>query len=138
MQQALIKAGFKIDIIETPTRCRYCAGKVVYVDNKEIYGRSYGSWPYAYSCTSCDAYVGVHPGTTVPLGTLADKETRQARKDVKPAFNRLWQEGDMTRSQAYKRLAGKMDIPTNHCHISWFDSDQCYKALAIIQAEAQG
>src|SRR5690606_15428334 len=74
------------DRIEPPTECPHCSGTVALVNNAEISGRSYGDWPYAYWCEDCDAYVGLHPKTDLPLGTLATPAMREARKQAKSVF----------------------------------------------------
>src|SRR5690606_31465936 len=67
------------DWMPPPSCCPYCGGPVRLVKNCEIYrGRAYGAWPYAYWCQPCDAFVGLHPETDLPLGTLADRELREA------------------------------------------------------------
>lgn len=104
---------------------------VFLVNNEEIYGREYGDWPYAYLCENCDSYVGLHPGTDLPLGTMADKETREARKRNKLAFFRMKDELGISRSEAYKRLAEGLSIPVSECHWSWFDAERCKQAGAV-------
>ncbi|RKN75029.1 zinc-finger-containing protein [Paenibacillus ginsengarvi] len=42
------------------------------------YGREYGNGR-CYKCTNFDAYVGVHTGTMIPLGRLANSELRAGR-----------------------------------------------------------
>ncbi|WP_241647479.1 zinc-finger-containing protein [Rosenbergiella metrosideri] len=66
-----------------------------------------------YLCThsSCRVYIGMHPFTAIPLGTMADHKLRDARKNCKPVFNQLWQSGDLTRTRAYHWLAEKMGHP---------------------------
>ena len=119
--------------LPTPTECPYCAGKVSIVNNSEIYGRAYGEWPWAYRCGGCGAYVGMHPFTAIPLGTLADAPTRQARSRAKDAFNPLWQSGQMTRSEAYAWLAARLGIATAACHIGWFDAETCQRVISILE-----
>lgn len=117
-----------------PTTCPCCGGSVELVENSEIYGKPYGDWPYAFLCTNweCRAYVSLHPFTDIPVGTLADKETRQARNAVKPLFNQIWKDGHMTRTAAYRWLAQQMGIEDpEHCHIGWFTAIQCRQARAI-------
>jgi len=132
MKNALVKAGYTLDTA-VPTTCHYCNSKVEFTTNDEIYGRLYGVWPYVYKCTYCDAYVGVHQNTEVPLGTLADKPTREARKQVKPLFNELWQDGSMKRTEAYGWLAKRMGISASQCHFGMFNVDDCNKARAILK-----
>ena len=122
------------DKLPAPTHCHLCRSKVNLVENKAIYGRNYGDWPYSYLCESkqCGAYVGCHPDTYIPLGTLADKTTREARKKAKDAFNKIWlTDGFMSRKKSYKKLAELMGIPSKECHFGWFDYDMCEKAYGI-------
>ncbi|WP_446333007.1 zinc-finger-containing protein [Burkholderia pseudomallei] len=93
--------------------------------NNAIYGRDYGEWPWAFLCRGCGSYVGMHPFTDIPLGTLADAATREARKRAKAAFNPLWQSGSMTRTEAYTWLAARLGVAVAACHIGWFDVAMC-------------
>lgn len=112
--------------VAVPTVCRYCNGAVDLVDNSEIYnGRSYGDWPYAYLCSCCRAYVGLHPDTDLPLGTLADKPTREARNATKKTFETIWRDQYMSRAEAYAWLAGKLGISVADCHFGLFEPAQC-------------
>ena len=120
--------------LPAPTECPCCGSTVELVNNSEIYGRSYGEWPWAYKCVNddCDSYVGLHPFTGIPLGTLANSETREARKAAKSAFNPLWQKGGMSRSTAYAWLADKLGIANaNTCHIGWFDVENCIRVVEV-------
>lgn len=128
------------DAMPKPEACQYCGGRVELVNHAEIYGgREYGDWPYAYLCRGCGAYVGLHPHTDIPLGTLADKETREARKAVKPGFMRLVSSrfgGD--RSAAYLWLACRMEIDARECHFGMFDVQRCREAMKIINQALTG
>lgn len=118
--------------LPAPTICRYCSGCVELVSNSEIYnGREYGDWPYAYLCTDCKAYVGLHPDTDIPLGTVAAAQLRKDRNAAKDAFHRMKEKRGFSRSLAYQWLAGKMGIEVDVCHFGWFDQDDCAKALNI-------
>ena len=118
-----------------PSCCRYCSGTVKLVDNSEIYGRSYGEWPYMIWCETCDAYVGLHPHTDIPLGTLADKPLREARKTNKALFLRLQREQGWSRTEAYSWLADEMKIPAMDCHWGLFEEAQCEKAGRICERQ---
>ncbi|UIF90898.1 zinc-finger-containing protein [Cupriavidus sp. UYPR2.512] len=118
--------------LPAPVTCPHCGASVEIVSNALIYGREYGEWPWAFMCTGkfCDSYVGMHPLTGIPLGTLADGPTREARKRAKAAFNPLWQAKAMTRSEAYAWLAQALGIVNvGECHIGWFDVDQCQRVV---------
>jgi len=128
--------------LPVPTKCRYCGGKVELVNHREIYdGREFGGWPYAYWCRPCDAYVGLHPDTDIPLGTLANAELREARRLEKHWFERLWRRGagdwKEQRTAAYGWLAAQMGIEVGQCHFAWFDLEQCRIAGALCQARLQ-
>ncbi len=117
-----------------PEQCNCCGREgVVIKSNAEIYGRAYGEWPWVYICEGCGSYVGMHPFTDIPLGTLADladAATREARKECKAPFEALHRTGKMTRSDAYQKLADKLGIPKEECHFGWFDAAMCKKAAA--------
>ena len=113
-----------------PTKCYLCEGTRITLErNSVVYnGKEYGDWPYIYLCNDCRAYVGLHPETNIPLGTLADEEIRQARKLCKDPFEKLWRSGKMTRNEAYKALAAYFRIEKEECHFAWFTAEMCYEA----------
>lgn len=119
------------DALPVPTTCRYCGAGVRVVENSAIYGRAYGNWPYSYQCTQCDAHVGLHPFTDLPLGTLANTELREARVASKAAFSRMRDGRGFSRSRAYEWLAGEMNISKDACHFGWFDLADCELAKSI-------
>jgi zinc-finger-containing domain len=122
--------------LPAPTACPLCAALVVLVGNERIYGRPFGEWPWAFLCTGCRAYVGLHPFTGIPLGTLADVPTREARRRAKAAFNPIWESGRMSRSAAYAWLAGELGIErVGECHIGWFDVATCDRVVAICSGD---
>lgn len=116
------------DPYPAPCECRYCGGVVEIRHHDVIYGRAYGEWPWMYVCVSCGARVGMHPFTNIPTGTIADEVTREARKNCKPSFERLWKKGGMTRSDAYAWLADKLGLTTAQCHWGLFDVQTCKRA----------
>lgn len=127
--------------LPVPTTCPHCSGSVKLVGHDVIYGRSFSEWPWLYACEggepglSCGAYVGLHPFTNIPLGTLADAPTREARKRAKSAFQPLYQHHGMKRGEAYAWLANQLSIPKEECHIGWSDVAQCKKIEQICVAE---
>jgi hypothetical protein len=125
-----------------PTECPCCSSEVKLVNNSEIYGREYGEWPWAYLCTNddCRAYVGLHPFTNIPLGTLADAPTRNARKRAKAVFNPRWEHAAdkrAARTEAYHWLAGQLGIKNvGECHIGWFDVAMCSRVVEVCRGAA--
>ncbi|KAL0486307.1 hypothetical protein AKO1_001942 [Acrasis kona] len=106
------------------THCNFCGGDVKLVDNSIIYGKNYG-WPLTYYCKNCRAYVGCHKDTEIPLGSLADNQTRKARSEAHKCFDELWKSGVFKRGEAYKWLSKKMDLSAQDCHIGLFDVTKC-------------
>lgn len=121
--------------LPAPTVCRYCSGQVSLVSNSVIYkGRSYGNWPYAYLCSGCWAFVGLHPETDIPLGTLANNALRSSRNRSKAAFHDYMSKTGMSRAQAYRWLAEQMHVELGECHFGWFEQAQCELAESIVKS----
>jgi hypothetical protein len=125
--------------LPAPETCRYCGPNtpVFLGHHDEIYGRAYGEWPYLYLCENCEAYVGLHPFTDIPLGTLANAELRQARKANKAKFITLQRAKSWSRSRAYQWLADQMGIKVEECHWGWFEIGQCEQAGDICNLELE-
>jgi len=130
------------DRIEPPTSCHCCGGPVKLTNNRDIYnGQSFGDWPYVYRCAQCQAYVGLHPDTDLPLGIMADRQTIQARKDAKTVFQRVvLVKHNRDRKAGYAWLARALEIPLSVCHFGMFDNaralaarDACRCALEVRQ-----
>ena len=129
----------QIDIIPIPKKCRYCGNNVVLTSNAEIYGKEYGNGK-CYLCRNCKAFVGVHTGTEIPLGTLANNELREERKKAHYKFDKLWKKPTriMTRCNAYKWLAKEMGIDIKNTHIALFEIEQCKKVIELVDKKIGG
>lgn len=128
-----------IDKISVPTNCRYCNNEVIFTSNAEIYGREYGNGK-CYLCRNCKAFVGVHTGTIIPLGTLANNELRKARNKAHNMFDKLWKEPTriMKRNDAYYWLAKQMGIKKEDTHIAMFEIEQCNKVIELVKEKLGG
>lgn len=122
----------KINKYPIPTKCPYCGSKVIYTSNAKIYGKEYGNGK-CYKCINCDAYVGVHTGTDIPLGRIANKELRQLKKQCHDLFDRTWTKEKHNRQQKYKELANYLKIPQQECHFGWFDKEMLIKSLEYLK-----
>ena len=124
----------RINKIPIPTKCRYCGHEVILTSNAEIYGKEYGNGK-CYLCRNCRAFVGIHTGTTIPLGTLANDELRKARNEAHKLFDKLWKSPTriMTRYEAYKWLANKMNLKIEETHIALFEIKQCNKVIELVK-----
>ncbi len=121
------------DRLEIPCICNNCGGLVEVAHHCAIYGHKLGNWPWVYACNDCDSYVGMHPRTNLPLGTLANKELRALRIRAKNAFNYAWQMQGMNRTDGYTWLASKLGIKKSKCHIGWSDEAQCKQIIEICE-----
>lgn len=120
------------DPAPVPTCCQFCGSqKVGIVNNATIYGKPYGEWPYMYLCVGCGAYVGIHPMTNIPLGTLADAPLRAARKKAKEPFETWRKQFAKSRGDAYRILAKEMTLTREACHFGMFDMQQCRLAMEV-------
>jgi hypothetical protein len=126
--------------------CNYCNKPAVhFASSAHVYGgRDYGP---IWHCVECDAWCGCHPDGS-PLGTLANKQLRNARMATHAAFDPLWRDGwklaypgaraqtvamrHSMRLRAYQWLAHHMGIRVKDCHIGQFDIEQCVRAMRLI------
>ena len=121
--------------------CPYCL-KVSKLESSSIVygGNDYGPIFICVDYPECDAYVGIHKGTTKPLGRLANKELREYKKLAHSFFDPIWQKyvnkyknlsKKSIRAKAYKWLAANLNIGIAECHIGMFDIDMCKKVIDI-------
>lgn len=109
--------------------CPYCGSVTAFVDSSVIYGKSYGM---IYLCKPCDAYVGVHKGSTIALGRLANYELREAKKRAHLSFDPLWKNGMFkSRRAAYSWLAKEMNLSEHMTHIGMFNVEQCNQVVNL-------
>lgn len=109
--------------------CPYCGNPTELVDSSEIYGRSYGS--KCYYCRPCQAWVGCHKDSDKSLGRLANKELRQLKHQAHEAFDPIWREGFISRSDAYKILSIALGLPQEQTHIGMFNEDMCRTVIRL-------
>ena len=137
---------FDDDIQNAPT-CPYCKQKAVLQSSEVVYGkgRNFGNIWVCKNYPSCDSYVGCHKGGSIPLGTLANAELRELRKQAHALFDPLWKEnkinlvdrsfvpGQSLRQKSYKWLAEQLFISREDCHFSWMDKPTIKKAIRILK-----
>lgn len=122
-----------------PVKCDYCGDDAEYVNSQAVYGqgRDYGM---IYLCRPCEAYVSARESTGLPLGRLANKELRQAKKEAHAAFDPLWKAKMLNtemknkwhaKNKGNKWLAEKLGIPSKECDIGKFDVATCKRVVAI-------
>ena len=107
--------------------CDYCLKLAEFrISSKFIYGKNYGP---VYFCPCKYAYVGVHKGTTRPLGRLADAKLRKIKIEAHTAFDPIWKNKEMKRKNAYAWLAEKLGIEAKACHMGIFDEQLCRRTI---------
>lgn len=120
-------------------KCPYCGAEVVLTDAINIYHcRKSEDWGKVWVCSNypeCDAYVGCHKGTDIPLGRLANARLRTLKAEAHKQFDPLWRSGLMSRKEAYKWLADMLGIPLEDCHIGLFDVRVCQKVIHLCRKQ---
>lgn len=111
----------------TPPTCADCGSPMQLRTSQ--YGKFWGCARYP----DCKGAHGAHPDGR-PLGTPANKETKEARIRAHAAFDPLWK-GDgalLDRTAAYKWLAKELGIDARECHIGNFDIAQCERVISAM------
>lgn len=116
--------------------CPYCGAEVELRDATYVYPNHSKAhkWGKMWVCSrfpECDAYVGCHKGTTIPLGRLANEKLRTFKKEAHRQFDPIWRSGLLSRQEAYKWLAEMLNIPMEECHIGMFDVKMCQKVIEL-------
>ena len=112
-------------------RCPYCGSPVVYRSADGIYHEN-SKGVMLYVCSrypECDAYVRVHAGTNIPVGTLANQELRSLRRMAHHYFDQLYQSGSMTKQDAYQWLADLVCAPLSEAHIGYLGEYYCKQVI---------
>lgn len=77
----------------------------------------------------CDSYVRVHPGTAIPMGTVADRRLRTMRKDAHKYFNQIYIRGIMSKQEAYQWLSEFLGLPMASTHIGMMGEYYCQQVI---------
>lgn len=113
--------------------CPYCGAKATLRPAAVVYGDRAKPDSYLYICDrypKCDAYVGAHQRTKLPMGTLANGDLRHKRIEAHKAFDWIWKSGLMTKWQAYKWMQGKFGLSESQAHIAKFSEYMCGQLIA--------
>ena len=110
-------------------RCPYCGSPVVYRSADGIY-RENKKGTMLYVCSNfpeCDAYVRVHAGTNIPVGSLANHELRSLRRTAHHYFDQLYL--SMSKQDAYQWLADLIMAPLSEAHIGHLGEYYCKRVI---------
>ena len=120
-------------------RCPYCGAEVVLRDSSYIYkNKNKHKNEKMWVCSNfpeCDAYVGCHEGTTLPLGRPANLRLRILKAEAHRQFDPIWKSGLMSRREAYKWLANMLNISLDECHMGMFDVKMCQKVIRLCKKQ---
>ena len=112
-------------------RCSYC-GSSVTLRSPEGIIPEFKPGTMLYVCRNypaCDSYVKVHPGTKLPMGSLANKELRTLRRKAHFHFDQLYKTGLMTREDAYEWLSSILVVPMGKAHIGQLGPYYCQQVI---------
>jgi hypothetical protein len=90
---------------------------------------------FFYGCskwrdTGCKGSHGAHPDGK-PYGKPANAENKKWRQKAHAAFDPLWKDGEMDRSEAYYWLRIQLKLSKEECHIGRFDIETCKKVIEL-------
>ena len=109
----------------------FCGAPMTQRRSKE-FGKFWGCtrWP------TCDGIIGGHPDGR-PLGTPADKATRQLRIRCHSLLDGLWepmeQEKRAYRRAAYVWLSEALELEEDEAHIASLNTAQCEQLLELLE-----
>ena len=112
-------------------RCPYCGSHSVLRSADGIY-RNNDKNTMLYVCgkyPACDSYVRVHPGTKIPMGTMADRQLRALRNEAHRNFDQLYKQGLMSKEDAYLWLASILAAPMGQAHIGLLGEYYCRQVI---------
>lgn len=112
-------------------RCPYCGGSVILRSADGIYHDN-SRKTMLYVCSNypeCDSYVRVHPGTNIPVGSMADHRLRELRNKAHHYFDRLYLSGYMSKQEAYRWLADLICAPLSEAHIGHLGEYYCNQVI---------
>ena len=120
-------------------KCSYCGHTAVLRKAPYVYGEK-AIEEYLYVCSrypECNSYVGVHKGTLIPKGTLANGDLRHKRIEAHKVFSKLWSEGIMNKNEAYRWLRYTFGLSSGQAHIGQFSDYRCDELIRTCQKVLQ-
>lgn len=120
----------------TYVKCPYCGAQAVLRPAHVVHGDRAKAGQYLYVCAhypKCDAYVGVHAKSLLPLGTLANGDLRHKRILAHKAFDQFQKTCGMEKWQAYQWLQAKFSLRRDQAHIGKFSDYMCDQLITVCQ-----
>lgn len=112
-------------------RCPNCGAVALVRPAAEIYHdpRRTDEMYVCKNYPACDSYVGMHAGTRIPLGDLANGDQRSLRIKAHRKFDLIWQSGIMTRDTAYRWMADIFGLRLRDAHIAKLGDYRCKELI---------
>lgn len=114
-------------------KCPYCGAPAVLRPASAVHRNAQNN-EEVYVCSrypACDAYVSAHRDSHMPMGSLANRELREKRRQAHFALNALWENGYMTRKEAYRWLRVQFGLPADEAHIGHFSEYRCDQVISL-------
>lgn len=106
--------------------CPYCNAPAVLQRTDQVYGVECDTMLYVCkNYPACDTYIRTIPGTMQPLGTMANAELRQLRRETHEVFDQLYLRHLMTKDAAYDWMAFWLSCQRSNAHIAMLDTFAC-------------
>lgn len=115
-----------------PVYCPYCGRRANLTKATAVY-KEHAIEEYLYVCSrypECDSYVGVHRGTLLPKGSLANGDLRHKRIEAHRYFDAIWKNGILTKKNAYRWLQDIFCLSGEQAHIGQFSDYMCSCVIA--------
>jgi len=97
------------------------------------YGLFYGCVNYP----RCTGAHGAHRESGLPLGLPASRQTKEWRIKAHDAFDVLWRETAMKRTESYLWLQEVMGLTPADAHIGRFSIEQCKKLIEKVEEKCR-
>ncbi|MCE9968436.1 zinc-finger-containing protein [Aeromonas taiwanensis] len=109
-----------------PKDCRYCGAPLELVRKQVVYPAALAK-AMIYRCNrdACDSYVSCREGTDIAIGSVANRETRLARREAHASINTLIDSGRMNKHEAYAWMQHLLSLPYTRRGIGWLDEHEC-------------
>lgn len=117
--------------------CQYCDSNNISFGKMEDFNLKPYASGYCYYCNDCKKYIVTHKNDIKKaMGTIADGETKNLRKQCHEAFDDLWH-NSMERKYYYAKLSKCMNLRLEECHFGHMDQSQLEQALIYINELAK-
>lgn len=110
--------------------CPYCGAPAILENATRVYGVDCDDLLYVCkNYPACDSYIRTIPGSTQPMGTLANAKLRKLRRETHEIFDQLFLRHYMTKDAAYDWMSFWLSRPRAYTHIGMLDTFACHLVM---------